>query len=64
MEEIEMRDVSPSCFHLLLQYAYTGCVDLHNAQLQVSYYSIGVPGLSSNIISYMYLSCVTLFDSF
>ena len=49
--EIEMRDVSPFCFRLLLRYAYSGCVDLHNAQLQVSHSSICISSLSSNGVS-------------
>lgn len=33
--EIFLKDVSVSTFELLLHYAYTGCVELDGAQLQV-----------------------------
>lgn len=33
--EIFFKDVSISSFELLLQFAYTGCVELDGAQLQV-----------------------------
>ena len=38
--EIFLKDVSVSTFELLLHYAYTGCVELDGAQLQVCCQSV------------------------
>ena len=33
--DVVLRDVSPASFELLLQYAYTGCIELPGAHLEV-----------------------------